>query len=81
MLSIGVSIRCLDGRHRDVDCCATGTAAPGVSGFGNPLNFGGQEARLTGRTNDRRGNYGVIGDIVSKRTVCRIKSLFGEKEK
>ena len=27
------------------------------------------------------GDYGVIGEIVSKRTACRIKSLFGEKEK
>jgi len=54
---------------------------PVVSGVENPLNFGGQETRLTARTIDRRGIHGVIGEIVSKRTACRIKSLFGEKEK
>jgi hypothetical protein len=52
-----------------------------VSGFGNPLDFGGQETRLAARASDRRGNYGNIGEIVSKRMACRIKSLFGEEEK
>ena len=52
-----------------------------VSGFENPLNSGCQEARLTARTSDRSGNHGAIIGNVSKRTACRIKSLFGEKEK
>jgi hypothetical protein len=49
--------------------------------FGNPLNFGGLEMRLTARAGDRRGNSGYIGEIVSKHMACRIKSLFGEEEK
>ena len=52
-----------------------------VSGFENPLNFGCRETRLAARVSDRRGNHGVIGEIVSERAACRIKSLFGEKEK
>jgi hypothetical protein len=44
-----------------------------VSGFGNPLNFGGQETRLVARASDRRGNYGIIYETVSKRMACRIK--------
>jgi hypothetical protein len=55
--------------------------AAAVSGFGNPIYFGGQKTRLTARASDRRGTHGIIGEIISKRTACRIKSLFGEEEK
>jgi hypothetical protein len=37
--------------------------------------------RLTARGDDRKGDHGIIDEIISKRMACRIKSLFGEEEK
>lgn len=56
-----------------------------VGGFGirstAVLNCGGQETRLTARASDRKGNRGIIGEIISKRMACVIKELSGKEER